>query len=176
MKIDIVVRSELTGDNTCSALGVTAKSFSPGPGRRRTHGMSQRPIYYTWKRMKGRCYRPNDSDYRWYGARGIEVCERWRNSFAAFYADMGERPSPQHSIDRINNDGHYEPANCRWATAGEQNRNKRGPLLRGLCQIWGLCQICQNPFMKRCKTHTFCSRSCRNKVAYMRLRRARLSP
>jgi hypothetical protein len=75
--------------------------------------------------MKERCCCPSHKSYRWYGARGIEVCERWRGSFAAFYSDMGDRPSPQHSIDRIDPDGNYEPGNCRWVTASEQGRSRR---------------------------------------------------
>jgi hypothetical protein len=75
--------------------------------------------------MIGRCTRPSQSGWKKYGARGIKVCERWLNSYPAFLADMGRKPSSQHSIDRINNGGDYEPANCRWATRSEQNKNKR---------------------------------------------------
>lgn len=74
-----------------------------------------------WRKMIARC-RP-DGDAR-YGGRGIRVCDRWANSFEAFYADMGPRPSPGHTLDRENNDGDYEPGNCRWATRAEQDRNK----------------------------------------------------
>lgn len=80
--------------------------------------------------MNKRCSNPMDSVYGYYGARGVTVCERWRLSFQDFLADMGERPSRGHSIDRIDNDGNYEPGNCRWATATEQARNFRRYKLR----------------------------------------------
>lgn len=72
--------------------------------------------------MKNRCYDPNNVKFARYGGRGIVVCERWRDSFENFLSDMGERPKGK-SIERINNDGNYEPGNCRWATQGEQMRN-----------------------------------------------------
>lgn len=85
-----------------------------------------------WSAMKQRCSNPNNRDYRLYGGRGISVCDRWLESFDNFMADMGNRPSPAHSIDRIDNDGNYEPSNCRWATKSVQNRNTRRirPVLR----------------------------------------------
>lgn len=82
-----------------------------------------RSEYTIWAGMKSRCISKAPKVYRLYGARGIMVCERWRESFATFLADMGPRPSPKHSIDRIDNDGNYEPGNCRWATQSQQMRN-----------------------------------------------------
>ncbi len=97
------------------------------------HGHSSRsqltPTYRSWHAMRQRCRDPQVRNYRYYGGRGIAVCERWSNSFQNFLADMGERPMGS-SIDRINNDGNYEPSNCRWATASEQNRNRRTPQRR----------------------------------------------
>ena len=96
-----------------------------------THGLSggrggKKPEYSIWLGIKRRCLKVNDVAYKNYGGRGIEVCDRWLNSFENFFKDVGERPSKNHSIDRINNEGHYEPSNCRWATHLEQGRNKRG--------------------------------------------------
>lgn len=82
------------------------------------------PEYRTWKAMRERCNSPNHAMFANYGGRGITVCERWE-SFAAFLEDMGRKPSPTHSIDRIDNSRGYEPSNCRWATAEEQSRNRR---------------------------------------------------
>ena len=83
------------------------------------------PLYGTWSAMKRRTSNPNAWDYKYYGGRGIKVCERWRESFEAFVEDMGEKPSPKHSIDRMDNDGIYEPSNCRWATPSQQLINRR---------------------------------------------------
>ena len=91
---------------------------------RRTGGVKSPPEYGTWRSMKNRCARPSCDSFKYYGARGVAVCARWLN-FQNFLADTGPKPSSQHSIDRIDPNGHYEPGNCRWATASEQGQNKR---------------------------------------------------
>lgn len=102
--------------------------FSGAANHQYRHGQTRRSgrttEYRIWASMIQRCTNPRVRSYRSYGQRGISVCERWL-SFAAFYADVGPRPSTKHTLDRIDNDGHYEPGNVRWATALEQSRNSR---------------------------------------------------
>lgn len=88
------------------------------------HGMWKTPVYTTWKQMIQRCENPKSPTYKWYGGRGIKVCEQWHN-FCDFFEDMGERPDGK-TLDRWpDNDGNYEPGNCRWATPKEQQANSR---------------------------------------------------
>lgn len=89
-------------------------------------GQRDTPEYEAWVAMRKRCTRRWHKSWPRYGGRGIAVCERW-SDFLNFLADMGRRPSPEHSLDRIDNDGNYEPSNCRWATAKTQRRNSDGP-------------------------------------------------
>jgi hypothetical protein len=98
------------------------------PECRQTHGgcrrTEKRPEYGCWTSLRHRCRNPRHSSWPLYGGRGIKVCSRW-DSFEAFLSDMGPRPSPEHSVDRIDSDGDYEPSNCRWATRCEQGFNQR---------------------------------------------------
>lgn len=112
-----------------------------------THGKSASKEFSSWLNMRSRCSNPNHKDYRLYGGRGIAICDRW-NDFALFLKDMGPKPSPQHSIDRIDFNGDYEPSNCRWATPAQQCRNRRpvelvrigeqSKCLTEWCEIYGV--------------------------------------
>lgn len=94
--------------------------------RNRTHNLSTHPLFRTWCDMKKRCrQKEGTKNWNWYGKYGIKVCDRWINSFENFLNDMGNKPSKEYSIDRINVYGNYEPNNCRWATPSQQNENKR---------------------------------------------------
>lgn len=102
----------------------------------RTHGKTRingwrsavQPTYLSWQKMKSRCLNPNAREYPRYGGRGISVCERWSNSYEAFEADMGPRPAGM-QLDRIDNDGNYEPGNCRWVTKQANARNRSSNVL-----------------------------------------------
>lgn len=101
------------------------------------HGLRNSSEYRIWQNIKSRCYNENLEFYKDYGARGITVCDEWKNDFMAFYNDMGPRPSPRHSIDRKDNDKGYSKDNCRWATAEEQQNNTRKNVFyeyKGVCR------------------------------------------
>lgn len=92
------------------------------------HGLYKHEVYSVWEHMMQRCNNPKNKNYRNYGGRGIQVCDRWSDDlkgFIYFLGDMGDRPSEYHSIDRINTNGNYDPDNCRWSTSSEQAYNRR---------------------------------------------------
>lgn len=119
---EVVRRKSLVRSGHTKSCGCWAKERI-GALRRR-HGMSHLPAYLNWQTMIQRCENPRNPHYPRYGGRGITVCDRWK-VFEHFYADMGERPTPTHSIDRRDNDKGYSPDNCRWATKREQLLNTR---------------------------------------------------
>lgn len=93
-----------------------------------THGATNTPEFRVWTNLKDRCLNPNSRPFKYYGARGIGLDERWLK-FENFLEDLGQRPSAKHSIDRINNNGNYEPGNCRWATSKKQQNNRSNTVM-----------------------------------------------
>lgn len=145
--------------------------------RRVTHGMYGHPLYKTWDGMIGRTSRPNDAEYKNYGARGITVCERWRDP-RFFAADierlLGPRP-PGWTLDRIDNDGNYEPGNVRWASRKQQRENQRPTPPSVALKIAGhwaakqyrseTCQQCGTEYQTRSLSQQrFCSKKCKAKA------------
>ena len=115
------------------------------------HGGRKTDEYRIWRHMRTRCENKNSPAYKWYGERGIKVCEKWLE-FKAFYEDMGERPSKEHSIDRINVNGDYEPSNCKWVTIKEQQRNRRNNVIYTYNGVTAsLAELCE---INNCKYKT----------------------
>lgn len=123
-KIVIVRGSALLTKNTLSCGCLNNELVADLGINTKTHGYTGTPEYWAYKHMIDRCYNIKTSNYKNYGGRGIVVCERWLQSFDNFIADMGDKPTKKHSLDRVNNDGNYRPGNCRWALLDVQAANK----------------------------------------------------
>lgn len=119
--LQLALRSETGGSRSCGCLAIE-RSVRHG------HNRGQQPTseYMAWLAAKKRCANPRNASFHRYGGRGIRMCERWRDSFETFLEDMGAKPVPDFSLDRINPDGDYEPGNCRWAPLQVQSRNRKG--------------------------------------------------
>jgi hypothetical protein len=125
-----IVRTDHLKSGNTKSCGCLQREMTGGIHR--THGRYETPEYHAWESMKQRCYNKRHASYSDYGGRGITMCDRWLESFENFFSDMGKKPSAHHSIDRRDNDGNYDPSNCRWATDSEQRRNKR-PVQKPAC-------------------------------------------
>jgi hypothetical protein len=123
-----------------------SSAFAHGNTLGLKHGLSHTLHYGAWKAMCQRCSNQKNEQFPNYGGRGITVCPRWRDDYMAFLADVGPRPSPLHSLDRIDNDGHYEPGNVRWATIDRQLRNQR----RARLITFGEETLCLTDWAHRC--------------------------
>lgn len=119
-----IVRQDRLRDGDSLSCGC-ARKYEGINNPRYQHGLSHTQEYAAWLHAVQRCFNPSDASYRRYGGRGITVCDRWRDSFENFLADMGMKPSPELELERRDNDGNYEPDNCYWATRIQQQANKR---------------------------------------------------
>lgn len=119
-----IIRMDCILDGNSQSCGCLWKKNCTNRKHGASHGKTFMPEYKVWTGMKMRCQNPKAHGYKYWGGRGIKLCERWQ-VFENFIEDMGPRPSKNYSIDRINNDGHYEPGNCQWVTIDTQRKNKR---------------------------------------------------
>lgn len=122
----IVCASKLNRGHTRSCGCLVSSKLA---ARNTTHGMADSKIHYIWRNIKARCNNPNHISYPFYGGKGIKMCKEWEDDFSLFYKELGERPTPKHTVDRIDTNKGYEPGNVRWATYTEQANNRRSNVM-----------------------------------------------
>jgi hypothetical protein len=163
----------LRGTNTTSCgCGQLAGILDPSLQNTTTHGMTVNfpEEYHIWSKMLARCFNANSSGFEYYGGRGIVVCDRWKNSPEHFLEDMGPRPSPQHSVDRIDVNGPYSPENCRWADPVTQANNRtNNHFLEINGKVMTISQWAREPGANSsCTIHTRLKRGLTNEQAVFR--------
>jgi hypothetical protein len=170
---DCGATKEIAGSSLSYGLtrscGCLAREMRGERSPRFKHGRTGTREYMTWQNMLKRCYVTDHKDFENYGGRGIAVCQRWRDSFADFLEDVGPRPEGK-TLDRRNNDGNYEPSNCRWATPAEQANNQRPKRLASHCG-YGHEFTADNTFVSKAG-HRYCN-ECRKRLkreSYHRLK------
>lgn len=140
-KETVVFAQCLRNKNTKSCGCLNEERRSAKLAAQVTHGLTDSPEFWVWNAAKRRCHSPNDKSYKNYGARGIKMCKRWRDDFGAFIEDMGRRPGPEFTLERVNNDLGYEKSNCAWKTRiAQANNTRRNKLLHAFGKTQTIAQ------------------------------------
>lgn len=142
----IVASKELRNGHTKSCGCIKKELISKRNKENAIHGKSKERIYKIWCGIKDRCLNENTKDYCNYGGKGVNICDRWKNSFQLFYEDMGEPPTKKHQIDRIDPLGNYEPFNCRWVTP-QQNSYNKSKSRKSKNKYKGVVKVKENKFI-----------------------------
>lgn len=124
------ILNRLVKSRNTKSCGCLRKKIARENGKKSAkHNLRYSEEYNTWRAMKSRCLNPKDPSYKNYGGRGIKIYDKWINSFVEFYNDVGPQPTPEHTLDRKDNNGDYTPENCKWSTGKEQSNKKRNNII-----------------------------------------------